>query len=926
MIRRWLQPLLLWLTLFGAGQAAHASAPAGPSAAPAAAAWVPSADEQFLFELRTQRLRVGEGVRGYVGEDRVCVVMADVTLALDVPIRVDTQLRRATGWAFDERRQLVIDRDAGEVTIASNRQRLAATDIIDVAEGWCVDPMRLGEWLGVRLTPNSGEAALVLRSDTPLPFEAAIERRQRAARVRGAASAAANVATLPRQIEPYRALRLPSADVDVQLGFSRQRDGAGVLRAERRLNWEIFASGEFLGASVDARLASTPQGAPGSLRMRAYRQDPDAKLLGPLRATYAAAGDVVGYASPIGGSLGSGRGAVVTNRPPNAPDSFDRTRFEGDLPAGWDVELYRNGQLIAADSVGANGRYLFEDVRLLFGVNRFEIVGYGPQGQQRNRIETYNIDGSAVPAGQLHYWLAAIDEGRDLIEFAGQASRVPRSRGLGWRFGAGLEYGIDQRTSAGMWIANLSDGTTRRWNAEAALRRGFGSTLGEVALAWQPEGQAARLNWTGSLGSSVYFNFQSLHAWGTYRFGRDGVPLRFAHRASFQFSPRIGGAVLPVTLEGEWRRHIDGQQWRSLNAGVSGTWRKLSFGGQVRWSDGRVLTALGQPSLKQSATELVALANWRSGRWAVRGEAVVPVGPQGVMPRRPSFSTVAEWAVSEQGELRAQLSYDARWRLGVGYQHRFRRFALSGTVELAQGGGLAAGVALSTSIGPDPIHGGVRFERNRLASQGAAMAELFIDDNANGRRDAGEAAAAGVELVSAGGQVSTTNAAGEALIDGLAPYTANAVRIDEATLPSPTLRPRASSTLVVARPAVLTRLSIPLVPTGEVEGWLRDSGGVAVSSATLELVGPDGRVASRTSVDEDGMFLFESVSYGRYSLRIAAPENLSLVTPQRADIGRAASSVRLGVVVVERRDAALIARGAPPPPDSGAAAAPALRP
>ena len=56
--------------------------------------------------------------------------------------------------------------------------------------------------------------------------------------------------------------------------------------------YEIFAAGEVLGQSFDARLSSDNEGVPDSLRMRLYRTDPEGRLLGPLKATHYAVGDV----------------------------------------------------------------------------------------------------------------------------------------------------------------------------------------------------------------------------------------------------------------------------------------------------------------------------------------------------------------------------------------------------------------------------------------------------------------------------------------------------------------------------------------------------------------------------------------------------------------------------------------------------------
>ena len=109
---------------------------------------------------------------------------------------------------------------------------------------------------------------------------------------------------------------------------------------------------------------------PNLLRLRAYRSDPDGGLLGPLKATHFGFGDVAGLDSGLTGTANSGRGAVVTNRPLVAPSAFDRTRFEGDLPSGWDAEIYRNGELLAFAKPDAGQRYVFDDVQLLYGENR----------------------------------------------------------------------------------------------------------------------------------------------------------------------------------------------------------------------------------------------------------------------------------------------------------------------------------------------------------------------------------------------------------------------------------------------------------------------------------------------------------------------------------------------------------------------------
>src|SRR3546814_17403456 len=70
--------------------------------------------------------------------------------------------------------------------------------------------------------------------------------------------------------------------------------------------------------------------------MRRYRTYPAGRLLGPLKATHYGVGDVGLLSTGIVAASAPGRGAVLTNRPVERPDAFDKTDFRGDLPAGWD--------------------------------------------------------------------------------------------------------------------------------------------------------------------------------------------------------------------------------------------------------------------------------------------------------------------------------------------------------------------------------------------------------------------------------------------------------------------------------------------------------------------------------------------------------------------------------------------------------------
>ena len=66
-------------------------------AAYAQAADAVSEEDGLILELHSGTFRLGETLRGYQTRRGVCVDLADVIQAVDLPIRLDRKSRRATG-------------------------------------------------------------------------------------------------------------------------------------------------------------------------------------------------------------------------------------------------------------------------------------------------------------------------------------------------------------------------------------------------------------------------------------------------------------------------------------------------------------------------------------------------------------------------------------------------------------------------------------------------------------------------------------------------------------------------------------------------------------------------------------------------------------------------------------------------------------
>jgi hypothetical protein len=833
-----------------------------PVLAQTQASWTAQADDALLFDMRLGQYRLGDGIRGYQTPSGVCVDFADVILALDLPIRLDKKLRRATGWAFEESRTLLIDRDNNTVQIMNKTTKLAESAIHDTPEGWCIDAQALAGWLGVKMDPDTSNALLFVRADQKLPVELAAERRVRAAKVRPIAQF--DLKSLPQTRVSFSGIKTPSVDVVASLGGLRQ----GKSGARFDLGYELYATGEVGPVAYDARLASNRRGLPESLRVRAYRTDPDGGLLGPLKATEIAAGDVSGVSTPLVAQSAVGRGATITNRPVERPDSFDRTDFRGELPVGWDAELYRNGQLLGFAINRADGRYEFLDVPLLYGQNRFEIVLYGPQGQVRREERTIPVGLDSIPPKTTWYWAGVHQDGRDLIGLG----RGPLFGTGGWRGTLGLERGLNTRTSVAFGVHSLEVREVGRRNfLEASIRRAIGPALFEVSGSAESHGGfAMRGQAIGELGQT-YFTAETVKAWGGFRSDRILSNVTGVHSIGVDHSFNIGRSTIPFHFDTKYITRTSGIKTIENAARLSTNVGRTTLTTEVNWRIDRRRFGPDPPD-EIGAT---LRANARIGGLRLRGETRFRLSPSS---RFENATLVGEWSGrgdrQQAADWRAEIGYDRplrRARAGLGYVRRFDKVALTASLEAATDGSMAAGLNIAFSLGPDPRRGGgIRVTSNRIAAHGQTLARVFRDTNGDGIHQDGEPFEKEVQL--SAGRVPVdglTDVNGEVIIDNLQSHQPVLIGIDASSLPDPLIQPKGPGIVVTPRPGIVMTVELPLVSAGEVDGTLVREGGGNLEGVDLELVDGGGHVIARSRSDFDGFFLFESVPYGRYSVRVS---------------------------------------------------------
>lgn len=824
-------------------------------------AWKANDDDALLFDIRSGKYRLGDGVRGYQTNTGICVDFADMIIALDLPIRLDKKSRRATGWLFNETKTMALDRDQEIVQIVNKRIKIGQNDIYDVPEGWCVNIDKLATWLDLTLTADLSNALIILESDEKLPFELAEERKERAGRVRQTNNF--DISKLPQATDPYRLWRTPSIDVVASAGIQNIAGDAAGSRGDVR--YEIFASGEVAKASFDARISSNNQGVPSSVRLRLFRTDPKAALLGPLNATHAAVGDISTVSTALGAQNTAGRGAFITNRPIERPANFDRTTFRGELPDGWDAELYRNDQLIGFSASRGDGRYEFIDIALLYGQNRFEVILYGPQGQIKREVKLIPVGLDSIPPKDTYYWATVQDNGRDLFNFGDD--NVSPATGL--RGGFGFERGINAKTSIAASIFSLRSFNERQNQIEASVRRAIGPTLLELSAANDfGSNNAVRAQLLGQSGQTL-FQLEAALLDEDFRSERYNANIRQLVRATLDQNLTLGDKVIPLHFEASYDKDSFGNNGIEISNRISFNISKLNVTNELSWDSVRSNNGINTADLFENSVRL----SGRLGRIRLRGEAnfTLSGGLNGTGFR--SSQITADWRSGDKSAFRGEIGYQAlsrRTRVALGYIHNFKNVALTGQVEAASDGSVAAGLNLAFSLGPKPGGRGVRIAANKLASTGQAFAKVFHDDNGDGVHQENEAVEQNVELTTGTtGRSDPTDENGETFIDGLQPFQPILVGIDTSSLPDPFVQPANSGVVITPRPGIAFEIALPLVSAGEISGTLVKEGGGLFTGVDLQLLDKNGIVVKQARTEFDGFFLFEGVPYGQYEIRIS---------------------------------------------------------
>lgn len=719
-------------------------------------------------------------------------------------------------------------------------------------------------------------SALVLRvaSETKLPFQLALERKQRRENLRNrketAISSKVDINTLPFSGTPYQLLGKPSIDLDLQAGYDGRIDGAEFRTSISGVQDLGFASADFSTTftHLDGQL-----GKPENFRLRFRRQNIYPNAL-PLDLEDVQWGDVrLGNRDLI--SFGSsGRGLVFTNDTNNFETEFDEITVDGVARPGWETELYINDQLIDFGVVDASGEYRFEDVTVTFGQNEVKVILFGPQGQIEERVENYFYQSNLAAKGKFVYSGGLVEAERDLIEIDPRVNSRPQGLAANF-YGA---YGIGSRLTAFASANTIKDEDDRAGGIEEVARNylsaglvgSYGKTLAQLELYKElGGGEAVDLRTISDFKGfklnsrvSAFNEFESPDA----RRGDQRQTLEYEFNVRRTVNTDFGSLGFDVGTEGQERDNGSSIRLYTSRQSVSVGGARITHSTRTNVSNN-----------SHTSTNARLAATVREGNWRFRNFFNYNIFPN---VEGTTVGVDARYGTSRDLSygFNAQQNFSAdETTLGFQITKDFEKFLGSFESDWSNVSGVSFLLRASAGLGPYGENDSYIARSDPFRTAGPINALVYLDRDYDGEFSEGDEPVEGTKL-QLGPRFSREETDENGLFTELTSSVGSKqiVRVLEKSIDDPFIVSASDGIVVYPRPGVAQYVELGLVETGAIDGTLYGPDRKPFGGLDLQIMNSDAEIVQTSRTGSDGYFSFERIPPSSYTIRAAPDTGVSM--------------------------------------------------
>lgn len=835
----------------------------------------------LLFAVTLDDLSLSDGMSAYGEAKDPLLPVGELTRLLEMDVTVQPSDRRIVGSLGEARRSLLVDLDAGVARIGAKDIALKDGDVAITATEIYLRASAVEALLPLHLAIRPDDLSIKITATERLPIQARMQRKSMSA-LNEQHAASQQTPTL-EIATPYRLFSPPSADVVLSTGVSS-------TKPTLPFRYDLRLAGDLLYSDFQAYLSSDQHGQPSTARFLLERRSVTGDLFGPLHGRDLMLGDVYTPGLTLGPRSVGGRGFSFSTVPIDQSNVFNRIDLRGELPVGYDVEIYVNDVLRGSQSGPNDGRYEFLNVPLTPGVNVIRTVIYGPRGERREETRIINEGAGLLHKGEATFEFGAVQQDVPLLTLQ-PGSTTSLDPGAinngGLRVVGALNYGVTSflTASAGAAVTPADSlaplGDPRRVDPTGIYTVGARTSI--LGLASQADiagdnhrGRAADLSIAGS-----YKGVSAVLRHAEYQNGfRDennlgaDPSLNPKSRTEFTTDANLGlrGRIIPVSLRVTEDEYTNGG--RDLDA----TWRASASIGRLLYSGGfeyqRAETRVASPT--ETLTGYLAASTYAGFSWQIRAALDYNLLP---VFRANTLNVTADHAFSDRWSIHLSVGEPLQdltgTALAIGGIYHTRRgdFSLTGDYSNADRSWEIA-AQWNFGIGYDPWRHGYSLTTSGPGSGGSAVVDAFIDENGDGVHEPGEPAAPNLVVHGGRGEV-VTGADGRAYVTGLGVPTTARLEMNLDRLDNPSVKAPPTAVQFSPRQGGVARIAYPLQPTGGVTVIIelqRDDGKrVGLSSVKVQLVPEHGAPIEQTT-EFDGSAIFDQIRVGTYHLQLDAEQ------------------------------------------------------
>jgi hypothetical protein len=800
-------------------------------------------EDLYLLDFHADGYRLAESVPAYGSADTYLIDFALFLEAVEFPIEREGELW--SGWFHSQDRHFVWRMDLGIVQVGDRHgESVEEHEWLEAYDGTFVSVGTLENWFNMELHVDPRTQVLTIHSDEPLPFQLWRERMLAKYRYRPGDRSDAEM-IVPDQ---YHWATTPLVDLSTQFrtqkqGGDRNSSGSTSLAVGMDLlKHSVVYTGGISGSSDDSSVSTN------RLTIERASLSPETPIFAGVHGY--SLGDIYQASSNLVNNSNTGLGFSINRYPAGRSSNLGQATIAGDAPPGWEVELYRNGALIAFATVGADGRYFFPDQEVPFGENIFVAKLFGPQGQTREDRQTFWGGGTDLAEGDYDFSISHIDFDRFLLDGGtDDINGLPAIHSTDFRYTRALSN--DLQVGAGYTRTGLGsrerDGTftdSDYLSLFGSLKFGPGVLLGEAAHQFGAGGALHLEYLTAFKGQKITVTHA---AFGDYlspaTIQRDDLDSLNELAVFGQFG---GDKQHAYTLRLTHRNRAEGSSDLRVFNQLS-----MRFG-NVSVSNDLDHTVSSGPGTTNGRLRIASRVRGVS----VRGQ--LDYSPSSSRPLR-QFSASMNWEMS--GRLNNNLTISKRLvddrdffftnLLSV----RIRDYDLTFSVSSDLSGDWSLGAGFNIAFGYDGRRQEFITDPTGLATTGRATMNLFVDDNNDGVRDPHELPVTWARFRD---QETLKNVPGALPLAGLP--VARAVQFDmqHLQLDDPFLMPRVHSFELTTHAGSDVSIDVAVVMTGDIEGHVLSGESSGMRGIIVTLHDPEGREVARTRSEFDGFYSFKA--------------------------------------------------------------------